>query len=95
MEKLHVLFFFREHGEHLFGIWLHHSGLLTDVDAVEKLPDVLLSDCGGLLDQGSWKEIRGEWEEKMNDRMQQVGLGLTERIFNYKTWQQYEYISAL
>ena len=38
--------------EHLFSIGLHHSGSLADVDAVQELPDVLLSDRGGLLDQG-------------------------------------------
>lgn len=62
MEKSDVLFVIREHNEHLFGVWLHHSGLLTDIDAIQKLPDVLLSDCGGLLDQGRWKEARSEWE---------------------------------
>lgn len=39
------------HDEHLFDILLHHSGPLADVDAVQELPDVLLSDRGGLLDQ--------------------------------------------
>lgn len=38
------------HGELLFDILLHHSGPLADVDAVQELPDVLLSDRGGLLD---------------------------------------------
>lgn len=52
MEKGVVLLVIREHGEHLFSLRLHHGGLLTDVDAVQELPDVLLSDLGGLLDQG-------------------------------------------
>lgn len=38
--------------EHLFNILLHYSGLLADIDAVQELPDVLLPDPGGLLDQG-------------------------------------------
>lgn len=49
MEKLVV---FIGHGEDLFDILLHHSGLLANIDAVQELPDVLLSDRGGLLDQG-------------------------------------------
>lgn len=62
MEKETDVLFSREQCEHLFGIWLHHSGFLADIDAVQKLPDVLLSDCGGLLDQCRCKEATSEWE---------------------------------
>lgn len=65
LEKLGVLLVITGHGEILFGILLDHSGLLADVDAVQELPDVLLSDRGGLLDQSRWKEteepsVKGE-----------------------------------
>ena len=48
--KVGSLLVINGHGEHLFDILLHHSGLLADVDAVQELPDVLFSDRGGLLD---------------------------------------------
>lgn len=38
-------------GEYLFSILLHHGGLLADINAIQELSDVFLSDCGGLLDQ--------------------------------------------
>ena len=50
-EKMVNLLVKTRHGEHSFNILLHHSGPLADVDAIKELPDVLLSDCGGLLDQ--------------------------------------------
>lgn len=31
----------------------HHCSLLADIDAIQELPDVLLSHSGGLLDQSS------------------------------------------
>merc|ERR1719219_135153 len=33
-------------------LWLDHSGLLRDVEAVQELPDVLVLDVSGLLDEG-------------------------------------------
>lgn len=65
LEKFVALLVITGHGEQLLGILLHHSGLLADVDAVQELSDVLLSDRGGLLDQGRWKtEKPGEGRDQ-------------------------------
>lgn len=40
----------------LFNILLHHGGFLADINAVQELSDVLLSDGGGLLDQRCCRE---------------------------------------
>lgn len=49
LEKLIVLLVITGHGEGSFSILLLLSGPLTDVDAVQELPDVL-SDRGGPLE---------------------------------------------
>lgn len=51
LEKLVILLVIAGHG-HLFNFLLHHGGLLTDIDTIQELPDVLLPDPGGLLNQG-------------------------------------------
>ena len=51
LEKLVVLLVKSGHDEQLFDILLHHTGFFSDINAVQELPDVLLSDRGGLLDQ--------------------------------------------
>ncbi len=56
LEKLVILLVITGHGEHLFNSLLNHSGLFADIDAVQEFPDVLLSDRGGLLDQGRWEK---------------------------------------
>lgn len=33
--------------------WVHNSSLLRYVNTVQKLPDILIFDCGGLLDKSS------------------------------------------
>lgn len=44
--------------EHLFTGWLLHSGPFAHIDAIQELSDVLLSHCGGLLDQSRCKHIK-------------------------------------
>ena len=54
---------------HLLVFNFNNSGLLADINAIKELPDVLLPDRGGLLDQGRWRGKRkGQvWEQGMRE----------------------------
>ena len=71
---------FRPHGlyfrtEILFV--LNHSGFLGDVQSIQKLSDILVLHCGGLLDQGSGLRdcLDGV---SMNNQLVLLGLGVLD-----------------
>lgn len=52
-----------------WGVWIqillicvHNCSLLRHVNAIQELPDILVFDCGGLLDESSWKRKTWVWK---------------------------------